>query len=216
MEETQHERIVAGATKLFLERGIKAVRMDDIASELGVSKRTIYQLFGDRESLLIECVRYINRHEVDGKTPECDNEGEHLNIIDIFIHLLETWENRMVYSLSFINDLRRFYPSVYKKIHAEITRYQYEGLKTALQSGIDDGFFFPNVNLDLMSSMFIMWVDTLFLSPGLYEKANISLPDAFKYMLICFFRGISTEKGLRQIDETFVRHFPDEGFYQQR
>ena len=48
------DRIVAESTNLFVRNGVKSVRMDDIASRLGVSKRTIYELFGDRESLIVE------------------------------------------------------------------------------------------------------------------------------------------------------------------
>ena len=46
------DRIIAESTDLFVRYGVKSVRMDDIASRLGVSKRTIYELFGDRESLI--------------------------------------------------------------------------------------------------------------------------------------------------------------------
>ena len=50
------DRIIAESTDLFVRYGVKSVRMDDIASRLGVSKRTIYELFGDRESLIRTCV----------------------------------------------------------------------------------------------------------------------------------------------------------------
>lgn len=49
---TQKERIVEQAMRMFATQGIKAVRMDDIARQLGVSKRTLYELFGDKEGLL--------------------------------------------------------------------------------------------------------------------------------------------------------------------
>ena len=49
---TQKERIIAQAMRMFVSQGIKSVRMDDIAQQLGVSKRTLYELFGDKESLL--------------------------------------------------------------------------------------------------------------------------------------------------------------------
>ena len=212
MSEKQIERIVSGATRLFLERGVKAVRMDDIASELGVSKRTIYQLFENRETLLVECARQIHRQKVQSQQQRLDSDQRH-NVIEDFIGLLENWESVMAYSLNFVNDLRRYYPDVFKRINDEINQDQFEGLKTALKSGVDDGIFFPNVNLDIMATMFIMWVDALFSSNAKYEKINTSLHEALKYMLICFFRGISTEKGVRQIDETFHRHFPNESLY---
>ena len=48
----QKERIIEQAMQMFVTQGIKSVRMDDIAQQLGVSKRTLYELFGDKEGLL--------------------------------------------------------------------------------------------------------------------------------------------------------------------
>lgn len=57
---TQEERIVDRAMQMFVAQGIKSVRMDDIARTLGVSKRTLYELFGDKEHLLyLAMVRYF-------------------------------------------------------------------------------------------------------------------------------------------------------------
>ena len=49
---SQRERIIEHAMEMFATQGIKSVRMDDIASQLGMSKRTLYELFGDKEELL--------------------------------------------------------------------------------------------------------------------------------------------------------------------
>ena len=62
------DRIVAESTNLFVRNGVKSVRMDDIASRLGVSKRTIYELFGDRESLIVECVRHFYASQDENTT----------------------------------------------------------------------------------------------------------------------------------------------------
>lgn len=54
------EKIVAQAMQIFLKQGIKAVRMDDIAQMMGISKRTLYELFGDKETLLFWPSRAIS------------------------------------------------------------------------------------------------------------------------------------------------------------
>ena len=51
------EKIIDAAVTLFEKKGIKGVTMDDIASSFGISKRTLYEVFTDKETLLIECVR---------------------------------------------------------------------------------------------------------------------------------------------------------------
>lgn len=50
------ERIVVTATEAFTSKGIKSITMDDIAAALGISKRTLYEVFSDKESLLKECI----------------------------------------------------------------------------------------------------------------------------------------------------------------
>lgn len=62
MTPPQKERIIDQAMQMFATQGIKSVRMDDIAQHLGVSKRTLYELFGDKEGLLyLAMERYFQR-----------------------------------------------------------------------------------------------------------------------------------------------------------
>ena len=56
---TQRDIIIDRASKMFVSQGVKAVRMDDIAQELSVSKRTLYELFGDKEELLYHSIRFF-------------------------------------------------------------------------------------------------------------------------------------------------------------
>ena len=51
------EKIIEAAGLLFAEHGIKGITMDDIAASFGISKRTLYEVFADKETLLIECIR---------------------------------------------------------------------------------------------------------------------------------------------------------------
>ena len=59
----QRETIIQLAAEMFVGQGIKAVRMDDIARHIGVSKRTIYEQFGDKEELLYQCLSYYVREQ---------------------------------------------------------------------------------------------------------------------------------------------------------
>lgn len=71
----QKERIVAQAMQMFVSQGIKAVRMDDIAQQLGVSKRTLYELFGDKESLLYLAMEHFSRASVSNVGPPARGPG---------------------------------------------------------------------------------------------------------------------------------------------
>ena len=188
------DRIIAESTDLFVRYGVKSVRMDDIASRLGVSKRTIYELFGDRESLIRTCVEYFyNRQERRYEARMASAR----NVIEEFMLLLEDWENSVTVNMNFMSDLERFYPEIYRRISSE-----------RLRQGVADGLFFPDINVEFSAAILIASVSTIFTSPSTYHSAEISMSEAFRYIMMCFFRGISTAEGLHVIDEMFGKYFP--------
>ena len=188
------DRIIAESTDLFVRYGVKSVRMDDIASRLGVSKRTIYELFGDRESLIRTCVEYFyNRQERRYEARMASAR----NVIEEFMLLLEDWENSVTVNMNFMSDLERFYPEIYRRISSERHR-----------QGAADGLFFPDINVEFSAAILIASVSTIFTSPSTYHSAEISMSEAFRYIMMCFFRGISTAEGLHVIDEMFGKYFP--------
>ena len=56
---TQRVNIIKHVSQMILSLGVKSVRMDDVAGELGMSKRTLYEMFGDKEELLYESLAYL-------------------------------------------------------------------------------------------------------------------------------------------------------------
>lgn len=126
------DRIIAESTDLFVRYGVKSVRMDDIASRLGVSKRTIYELFGDRESLIRTCVEYFyNRQERRYEARMASAR----NVIEEFMLLLEDWENSVTVNMNFMSDLERFYPEIYRRISSERHRQGAEPTEAETSAG---------------------------------------------------------------------------------
>ena len=64
MDAKVKERVIRIATDLFLRYGIKAITMDYIAGQLGMSKRTLYEIFKDKDSLLLSCVQHVDEERV--------------------------------------------------------------------------------------------------------------------------------------------------------
>ena len=165
------DRIVAESTNLFVRNGVKSVRMDDIASRLGVSKRTIYELFGDRESLIVECVRHFYASQDEKHDRRVASAR---NVIEEFILLLEDWENMMMTNINFMSDLKRFYPAVFERVYSEIRQRGQERLKGSLKKGIDEGLFFPELNLDFTAVALMASINTIFASPSVYDEVHVS------------------------------------------
>lgn len=77
------QRIVAIATDAFTKNGIRSVTMDEIASEVGISKRTLYETFEDKEELLVECVR--NKEE-ENCMLGAKVVAESNNVLEVILH----------------------------------------------------------------------------------------------------------------------------------
>ncbi len=191
------EHIIEEATKLFVQYGLKAIRMDDIAAQLGVSKRTIYEIFGDKENLIYECMNHYYDYLREEKEKLMAQAS---NIIEEFVLLFQNWEVETDVNYKLMMNLKRFYPNVYNKLMASHSHEGYESLKLKLQKGIEEGYLLKNVNYDLAISVFTYSIYGIISNQKAILPTNVSEKEAFKYVVTYFFRGISTEKGRQMID----------------
>lgn len=195
---TQRERIIDQAMQMFVSQGIKSVRMDDIAQQLGVSKRTLYELFGDKEGLLyLAMERYseCNRQRWTELTSGSSNVLE-----AIFMVLGEVMDNAEL-TRRLMDNLKKFYPAVHEKLMREGMGKNRSSLRSMLEQGIVDGLFVDSFNLDLSISALYYTASAIVTRRELMLPADMSEREAFVQIISNFFRGISTAKGLQLIDD---------------
>ena len=80
------EHIVLAAAKAFAQKGVKTVRMDDIAADLSISKRTLYELFHDKEDLLLDVMR-LHREEMKKSMEEIASKAE--NVLEVILRFYQ-------------------------------------------------------------------------------------------------------------------------------
>ena len=195
---TQKERIVAQAMQMFVSQGIKSVRMDDIAQQLGVSKRTLYELFGDKESLLylamehfFECKRLERMQASSGAA----------NVLEAMFRVLGCIMDDAEVIHRLLGNLRKFYPGVYERLLHEGSVKSRRDLRDMLERGIADGLFVETINIDLAISVLY------YTSSAVTDRKDLLLPEgmsereAFVQIVSNFFRGISTPEGARLVNE---------------
>ncbi len=190
---------------MFLDQGIKSVRMDDIATQLGVSKRTLYEMFGDKKELLEECIKYHMTQKHQAMTNMASSAQNVMEEILAIIYSMKRDDKDAV----LIGNLKKFYPDIYHHLEEEAYRHSYEQLDCLLDKGIGEGMFLPDMNkaLALMTLVYTMAAlfERKYFLPGM---ENIPQHDAFEYVLVNFFRGLSTPKGIEVIDE-LVRKYKE-------
>lgn len=195
----QRETIIQLAAEMFVGQGIKAVRMDDIARHIGVSKRTIYEQFGDKEELLYQCLSYYVR-EQDRRHAELGAQAK--NVLEAMLLVFGDVMDKAEISHRLQSNLRRFYPKVYERLVAERrNRDGLEQFKIALSRGVEEGYFQGIVNFDLAITLLRYSVEGLIVRKDVLLSHNMSTNEALVFLVVNFLRGISTEKGMRLIDD---------------
>lgn len=193
--ESLRLRILDTALALFKRRGIKAVRMDDIATEIGISKRTLYEIYSNKEDLLFECLRSENEL-MDSKLTEYAVSAENeMAVIAYFIKL-------RLKDLGEINPLFFTEMEKYGRILEFFRRNkekQAAHSREFMRKGIEHGFFRGDLNYDIVGKIGDAAMDFV-MQTRLYEQYK--LDEIFHTFIIVFLRGCCTEKGLAYLDKS--------------
>ena len=107
------DRIIEEAGKLFTRHGIKKISMDEIASNLGISKRTIYQNFIDKEDLLIHYIRHIEQMQREYLKDLSKNEH---TVVHVFLRTIEMHREFDFFNVRFSDDIDKYYPKAKKEL----------------------------------------------------------------------------------------------------
>ncbi len=187
-------KILDTAMTLFAKKGIKAVKMDDIARTLNISKRTMYELYDNKEVLLFEGIKSYNQRRekemsefVKGNT----------NVMDIILNVYKVKVEEFRFtSPSFYDDIEK-----YPKVMAYLEKSREENRKelTAfLDKGVKEGYFREDIHYDLVTILFDS-IGQLFLQKRLY--AHFSIESVLNNIMFISLRGICTIKGIEVLDK---------------
>ena len=189
------DRIIEKAGELFFQYGIKNISMDELASSLGMSKRTIYENFKDKEDILRSLILNLveERNNVFN-----DFLDKGLNVIEVFINVIEIQKKMPVSNAKFLQDIYKYYPKISKLMQENIEKNN-EFLQQFLLKGIEQGYIREDLNVGVTA--FLVEESTyIYIRASYLEKPPFSFSDLFYTMMINFVRGISTERGIKIID----------------
>lgn len=193
MNENTEKRIVVFTSQSLRQNGIRAVHMDDIAKNIGISKRTIYQVYKTKNDLVNTCLdTYLFRI------------GNLFHIIkydssDALVYLWKTsltyMENLYKGECAFWFDVK-CYPE-YRHIYVAYNRIWLDGLKKAVSSCQQDGYIIPYLDVPVFLESFM----TLLYDVRIAERLPSIAYNALYFML----RGILTNKGVEQLEKIDIR-----------
>ena len=186
-------KILDSAMLDFAQRGIKSVKMDDIAKGLNIYKRTLYELYENKEILLYECIK---KAKAQDEREMLTMMSQHDNVIDIILNIYKIKiEQFKQVTPQFYSDLEKF-PKVMSYLEEQHERDRVLQ-KEFIVRGVEEGYFRKDVDIDIVIIMFDA-LSQYVRRTRLYNQYPVK--DIFNNMLFISFRGICTQKGIEVID----------------
>lgn len=195
------ETIFKKSLELFTTNGVKTVTMDDIAHELGISKKTIYLHFSSKKELVEETFEFVFDSAINRMKSvigNCENPiQEHFamkgSVADLFGLNIQT---TMIYQFN------KYYPKIAERIQKKRhDNYDLTILRN-LQEGVKQGYYRADIDIDFVGKMFFSSL-TAFLNDEHFDHLqNNQTIDELNYKFLEYhLRGIVTPKGLEILEE---------------
>ncbi len=190
------ERIQKKAQELFRRYGVKSVTMDEIASQLGVSKKTIYQYFSDKDELVLEVANSV----ISYTQTCCNDHSIHSeNAIEELFYAMK-FGQQMFQEISpaMLFDLEKHHPQAHRNFLKYKNDYMLKVIEKNLLRGIEEGLYRPELNVNVISRFRL---ETMFLplDPSAYPPGKYKAQDVHISIIEHFLFGIASPKGYKLI-----------------
>ena len=199
------EKILNKSAELFLSLGFKSVTMDDIANELGISKKTIYQHFTNKTKLIEATTLNIFDNICEGIDCICNASHNPIEeLYDIKMFVMNYLKNEKT-SPQF--QLKKYYPQIHNQLQIKQFEKMYVSVKESIQKGVDTNLFRKNIDVDFISRMYFNGMsgikdETIF--PSQIFTMEYLMESYLEYHL----RGICTEKGIEILNTIINNNQP--------
>ena len=192
------EKIVQKATELFINLGFKSVTMDDIASEMGISKKTIYAHFDNKTDLIKETTLTLFNHITCGIDNICaldKNPIEELYEIKKFVMIqLKNEKSSPQYQL------QKYYPEVHATFKIKHFEKMCDCTMANLERGVEQGLYRDNIDIEFVSRIYFVGVHGI-KDDSLFPINKFPKVQLFEDFLEYHLRGIVTKTGLKTLNK---------------
>lgn len=188
------QKIITAATELFLTLGFKSVTMDDIANEMGISKKTIYVHF-ENKTKLVEAVTFnVFENICDGIDCICDASHNPIEeLYDIKMYVMNYLKNERT---SPQYQLKKYYPQIYQRLQLKQFEKMHISVKESIQNGVDTELFRPSIDVDFISRMYFNGMSGI-KDAAIFPQELFTMEYLMENYLEYHLRAICSEKGLQ-------------------
>lgn len=193
--EEKKKFILEQVGQLYQRHGIRSVTMDDVAGELGISKKTLYQYFKDKEDLVGQVVNTCFLDNPNFRFTKDDGLNAIDKILNIRQHMIKMFklvQNKLEY------DLLKSYPKLHKKIIDFKREKIYEDNFSLMEQGKKEGLFRKDVDSDFIARLSVgRFLFVLNPDNGVFSEEEVRNISIFDQLIDYHFHGVCTENGLK-------------------
>jgi len=203
-EKDIKQKILHTAEEMFQKFGYSKVTMEEIASNLNISKKTLYKHFANKEHILKEMV-HNNKCEVDNFIDELmkDKTTPFIDKLKNFMNFIAKVSKKIEGTM--VHDIMKSHPEIWKDIEQFRENRAYKNLSDLIKDGIQNGIFRDDVNTEVVVLAYVSAIHTM-INPETLSKLPISAGQAFRDILKIMFEGLFTSEGRKKYRNTFKKN----------
>lgn len=190
--EGKVEQIIPKVYHLYQRYGIKSVTMDDVARNLGISKKTLYEFFADKEDLVKQVLIWDYDRKLDFFL---EIEKKKLNAVE---ELFEVYQMIKVmykdYNPSLEYDIRKYYPALFSQFREIKRKRLFELSMKNLNKGMREGLYRSDLNASILSRLHVFRVENI-LESELFSVGELTSINVFHEIFVYHMNGILSESG---------------------
>jgi len=193
MEELDNkEKLTRGAEELFLRYGLRSVSMDDIARHLGISKKTIYQHFVDKDEVVATVAKgHMERQRQEFRQIAKESKNSVEELVKMSICIKETMRN---INPSLLFDMQKYHQKAWTEWLAFKQKFIRENIIRNLKQGIEEGVFREDVDMEVIATMRLEQVQMIF-DNNVFPRHHYNVTDVSMQLFDHFVHGLFTDKG---------------------
>jgi AcrR family transcriptional regulator len=206
--DQKHLDILVRTQQLFMQFGIKSQTISDIASKLGVSKKTLYLYIKNKEDLVLQVLKLFIEHQ---KQKFETILQQPINAIDQFIAInQEIGQQLKQMHPSVKYDVQKYYPEAWEMVRQFKNDFVSQLIINNINKGIEEGFYRENLNPEIISFLYVKMADNLFSINELSVK--YSIVQLHKELVRYHIRAVANDKGIKYLQQTFNKQNENENY----
>ena len=196
-DNKQYVALLSKSRELFMKHGVKSLTMDEIAKQMGMSKKTIYQFVENKGDLIKLTMQDFLEEERNLMDVILKNSN---NSVDEMITMIEYWLQVVrEFNATTLNEVQKYYPETWKMYNEYRFNFMLGLIQANLKRGVKEGYYREDLDTDVISKIYIMAVEIL-LNQDLFPVKQYAFINIYREFLSYHLRGIAADKGVKYMD----------------